>query len=63
MLNAANEVAVEAFLQGRIRFIDIARMIESVLNAQPVQAVEALDVVFEADAQARALAGEWLAGH
>ncbi len=63
MLNAANEVAVEAFLQGRIRFIDIARMIESVLNAQPVQAVEALDAVFEADAQARALAGEWLAGH
>ncbi|CAE6941789.1 1-deoxy-D-xylulose 5-phosphate reductoisomerase [Ectopseudomonas oleovorans] len=62
MLNAANEVAVEAFLQGRIRFIDIARMIEFVLNAQPVQAVEALDAVFEADAQARALAGEWLAG-
>lgn len=62
MLNAANEVAVEAFLQGRIRFIDIARMIESVLNVQPVQAVEALDAVFEADAQARALAGEWLAG-
>jgi len=61
MLNAANEVAVEAFLQRRIRFSDIARMIESVLNAQPVQAVEALDVVFEVDRQARVLAGEWLA--
>lgn len=61
MLNAVNEVAVEAFLQRRIRFSDIARMIESVLNAQPVQAVEALDVVFEVDRQARVLAGEWLA--
>ena len=62
MLNAANEVAVEAFLQRRIRFVDIARMIESVLNAQPVQAVEALDAVFAADARARELAGQWLAG-
>lgn len=61
MLNAANEVAVEAFLQRRIRFSDIARMIESVLSAQPVQAVEALDAVFEVDRQARSLAVEWLA--
>ena len=62
MLNAANEVAVEAFLQRRIRFTDIARMIESVLNAQAVRAVEALDAVFEADMRARELAGQWLAG-
>ena len=62
MLNAVNEVAVEAFLQRRIRFTDIARMIESVLNAQPAQAVEALDAVFEADARARELAGQWLVG-
>ncbi|GIZ11345.1 1-deoxy-D-xylulose 5-phosphate reductoisomerase [Pseudomonas sp. NCCP-436] len=62
-LNAANEVAVAAFLQGRIGFTDIARMIESVLNAQPVQAVEALDAVFEVDRRARALASEWLASY
>jgi 1-deoxy-D-xylulose-5-phosphate reductoisomerase len=61
MLNALNEVAVEAFLQRRIRFSDIARMIEAVLNAQSVQAVEALDAVFEVDRRARALAAEWLA--
>lgn len=61
MLNAANEVAVEAFLQRRIRFTDIARMIEAVLNALPVRAVEALDTVFEADTRARELAGQWLA--
>ena len=61
MLNAANEVAVEAFLQRRIRFSDIAGMIESVLNAQPVQAVETLDAVFDADRRARELAEQWLA--
>ncbi|MBF8162258.1 1-deoxy-D-xylulose-5-phosphate reductoisomerase [Ectopseudomonas hydrolytica] len=63
MLNAANEVAVDAFLQRRIRFSDIARMIEFVLNAESARAVEALDAVFEADRRARALAGEWLARH
>lgn len=61
VLNAVNEVAVEAFLQRRIRFGDIARMIGSVLNAEPVRAVEALDVVFDVDQRARALAAEWLA--
>ncbi|MGP0170527.1 1-deoxy-D-xylulose-5-phosphate reductoisomerase [Pseudomonas sp. NCHU5208] len=61
MLNAANEVAVEAFLQRRIRFTEIARMIESVLNAQAAQVVEALDVVLAADRQARELALQWLA--
>ncbi|MBA4246083.1 MAG: 1-deoxy-D-xylulose-5-phosphate reductoisomerase [Pseudomonas sp.] len=63
MLNAVNEVAVDAFLQRRIRFSDIARMIEFVLNAESARAVEALDAVFEADRRARALAGEWLARH
>lgn len=63
ILNAANEVAVEAFLQRRIRFTDIPRMIESVLNRQASQAVQALDMVLAADLQARELAGQWLACH
>ncbi|VXC70252.1 1-deoxy-D-xylulose 5-phosphate reductoisomerase [Pseudomonas sp. 8Z] len=63
VLNAANEVAVEAFLQRRIRFTDIARMIESVLNRQASQTVQALDVVLAADIQARELARQWLASH
>ena len=61
VLNAANEVAVEAFLSGRIRFTDIARLNESVMNAQAVQAAETLDVVLQADRQARDLAQQWLA--
>jgi 1-deoxy-D-xylulose-5-phosphate reductoisomerase len=63
ILNAANEVAVEAFLQRRIRFTDIPRMIESVLDRQASQAVQALDMVLAADLQARELAGQWLACH
>ncbi len=60
MLNAANEVAVAAFLERRIRFPDIARMIEEVLQREAVAAVESLDAVFAADARARALANDWL---
>ncbi|KEZ64403.1 hypothetical protein ALO43_200037 [Pseudomonas tremae] len=60
MLNAANEVAVAAFLDGRIRYLEIAGIIEEVLNHEPVTAVEGLDAVFAADAKARLLAGQWL---
>ncbi|MDG1580138.1 1-deoxy-D-xylulose-5-phosphate reductoisomerase [Pseudomonas sp. GOM6] len=60
MLNAANEVAVAAFLEQRIRFPDIARMIEEVLQREAVTAVESLDAVFAADARARVLANNWL---
>lgn len=63
ILNAANEVAVEAFLQRRVRFTDIPRMIESVLNSQASQAVQTLDMVLAADSQARELARQWLARH
>ncbi|AIR89779.1 1-deoxy-D-xylulose-5-phosphate reductoisomerase [Pseudomonas cremoricolorata] len=63
VLNAANEVAVEAFLAGRIRFPEIASMIERVLDQQPVVPVASLDAVFSADQRARQLAGEWLSRH
>ena len=60
VLNAANEVAVAAFLERRIRYPEIASIIEEVLNLEPVVAVTELDAVFEIDAKARALAGQWL---
>ncbi|WP_236178335.1 MULTISPECIES: 1-deoxy-D-xylulose-5-phosphate reductoisomerase [Pseudomonas] len=60
MLNAANEVAVAAFLDGRVRYLEIASIIEEVLNLEPVVALDDLDAVFAADATARALAGQWL---
>jgi 1-deoxy-D-xylulose-5-phosphate reductoisomerase len=61
MLNAANEVAVAAFLERRIRFPEIASIIEHVLQAEPAVAVECLDTVLVADGQARILAERWLA--
>ncbi|WP_432218744.1 1-deoxy-D-xylulose-5-phosphate reductoisomerase [Pseudomonas kribbensis] len=63
MLNAANEVAVAAFLDGRVRYLEIASIIEEVLNLEPVVALNDLDAVFTADAAARALAGQWLTRH
>ena len=63
LLNAANEVAVQAFLQRRIRFPQIAEIIGEVLNLAPVVVVDSLEVVLEADARARQLAEHWLQRH
>ncbi|HEX4547460.1 1-deoxy-D-xylulose-5-phosphate reductoisomerase [Pseudomonas sp.] len=63
MLNAANEVAVAAFLDGRVGYLEIASIIEDVLNLEPVVALEDLDAVFTADAKARILAEQWLSRH
>ncbi|MGC8117821.1 1-deoxy-D-xylulose-5-phosphate reductoisomerase [Metapseudomonas otitidis] len=60
MLNAANEIAVAAFLERRVRFTEIASIIDQVLNREAALAVESLDAVVEADARARAAAQQWL---
>lgn len=60
LLNAANEIAVQAFLERRIRFPQIATIIEDVLNLEPAVEVESLDSVLLADASARAHAEQWL---
>jgi len=53
VLNAANEIAVAAFLENKIPFLTIARVIESVLGLLPVHSVDCLDDVLGADAEAR----------
>jgi len=55
-LNAADEVAVEAFLAGRIGFMDIPRIIETVLSRYTPEPADALERVISADADARAIA-------
>jgi 1-deoxy-D-xylulose-5-phosphate reductoisomerase len=60
-MNAANEVAVHAFLSGRLRFLDIAAVIEETLVELPSQLVHSFDALVEADADARRLAGELVA--
>ena len=52
-LNAANEVAVEAFLGGRLNFTGIARVIDSVLQRHEVRPVTTLDEALAADRRAR----------
>lgn len=53
ILNAANEVAVQAFLDERIGFTQIAEVVEQTLNDQPLSEPESLEAVQEADNQAR----------
>ncbi|MBK5915695.1 1-deoxy-D-xylulose-5-phosphate reductoisomerase [Rhodocyclus purpureus] len=60
-LNAANEVAVEAFLDGRIGFTEIAPLIATVLDALPAGEVTTLAEVLAADRAARELAGQIVA--
>ena len=56
VLNAANEVAVEMFLGGRIGFKRIPQLVEAVLDALPGTAIENLEDVMEQDRLARSLA-------
>jgi 1-deoxy-D-xylulose-5-phosphate reductoisomerase len=58
VLNAANEVAVETFLDGRMAFPAIPRLIEMTMNAHTVQRVSTLDVVRGVDGWARSQARE-----
>ncbi|HWK47875.1 MAG TPA: 1-deoxy-D-xylulose-5-phosphate reductoisomerase [Stellaceae bacterium] len=62
VLNAANEVAVEAFLKGRIGFLDIARVVEDTLAAMPGGAIATLDDVHNFDKQARDAATSLILG-
>ena len=59
-LNAANEVAVDAFLNGRIGFDGIARLVGDVMERTAVTGVQNLDDVLEHDRQARQTANEWV---
>src|SRR4249919_1477854 len=56
VLNAANEVAVRAFLDGRIGFLDIAAVVEEALTQVPPEPVVSLEQVLDADRRARAAA-------
>ena len=57
-LNAADEVAVEAFLAGRLSFTCIAAVIEQVLECMPRTALRSVEDVLAADGEARRLARE-----
>ena len=60
ILNAANEVAVQSFLSGRIGFLDIVRIVEHTLETAPNGKLENLEDVGEADAAARRIARSFI---
>jgi 1-deoxy-D-xylulose-5-phosphate reductoisomerase len=61
VLNAANEVAVHAFLEGRLSFLGIPAVIEAALERLPPGPVRAFESLYEADREARAVAAELIA--
>jgi 1-deoxy-D-xylulose-5-phosphate reductoisomerase len=62
VLNAANEVAVEAFLEGRLNFLGIAAVIEAVVERSTGGAIGDLEDVLAADAEGRVRAREQIVG-
>jgi len=61
-LNAADEVAVAAFLEGKIRFNDIPRIIEDTVSASNSGKLDSIAKVLEADSEARRYAEQSVLG-
>lgn len=55
ILNAANEIAVEAFLAGRIRFTSIPKLVDKALSALDARPADSIDTILEDDGRAREL--------
>ena len=60
VLNAANEIAVAAFLDRRIGFTDITQLIERALAAEPAATLVSIDACVDVDARARRRVGDWV---
>jgi len=60
VLNASNEVAVAAFLDEKIRFTDIPRVIENSLEEAVTQSADSLEAILQADQDAREIANHYI---
>ena len=60
ILNAANEVAVGAFLEGRVRYTQIAELIAEALERMPVRALDSIETCVSVDAETRRFVQERL---
>jgi len=60
-LNAANEIAVEAFLNELVRFTDIPVIIERCMEKFEVRPASSLDIILQADQQARLVSKQIIA--
>ncbi|MEN9597464.1 MAG: 1-deoxy-D-xylulose 5-phosphate reductoisomerase reductoisomerase [Pseudomonadota bacterium] len=62
ILNAANEIAVEAFLNEQIRFTDIPVVIEKTMQEIPMQIADSLETILATDTHARTVANQIIQG-
>lgn len=60
VLNAANEVAVAAFLDGRLPYLKIAAAVDHALNQFPTQKARSLEDVLDFDRRARSITSNWI---
>jgi 1-deoxy-D-xylulose-5-phosphate reductoisomerase len=60
VLNAANEIAVAAFLERRIGFTEITQLIERALGAEPASPLASIEACVDVDARTRRRVGEWV---
>jgi 1-deoxy-D-xylulose-5-phosphate reductoisomerase len=61
VLNAANEIAVAAFLEGKLRYTAIPQVVQEALERTPAAAADSLETVLEADRKARLAAAHGVA--
>jgi 1-deoxy-D-xylulose-5-phosphate reductoisomerase len=60
VLNAANEIAVAAFLDARLPYLQIAEVVERTLNAVPTVPADSLNTILDVDARARQIANDFI---
>ena len=60
ILNAANEIAVQAFLKGRIGFTEITELVSDCLNQIDRQPISSIDEVLSVDRMSRHIADQWI---
>jgi 1-deoxy-D-xylulose-5-phosphate reductoisomerase len=63
VLNASNEIAVHAFMTGRLPFLGIPAVIEQTLERLGARRIRSFETLYEADREARAVAGDLLSAH
>jgi 1-deoxy-D-xylulose-5-phosphate reductoisomerase len=62
VLNAANEIAVAAFLERRIGFAEITQLIERALGAEPTATLASIEACVDVDARTRRRVSGWIDG-
>ena len=63
ILNAANEIAVDAFLSGSVAFLQLAEVVEQTLSLSKISPASDLTTIIDADRNARETASAWIASH